>query len=50
MKKMLISAAAFAAVLLSSCGTTGKSVDLSGEWNVVAVEGKEVSGNPYIGF
>lgn len=50
MKKMLISAAAFVAVLLSSCGTTGKSVDLSGEWNVVAVKGEKVAGNPYIGF
>lgn len=50
MKKTLISAAAFAAVLLSSCGTASKSVDISGEWNVVSVEGKEVTGNPYIGF
>ena len=50
MKKILISAAAFAAVMLSSCGTTGKSVDISGEWNVVSVEGHEVAGNPYIGF
>ena len=50
MKKTLISAAAFAAVLLSSCGTASKSVDIYGEWNVVAVEGKEVTGNPYIGF
>lgn len=50
MKKMLISAAAFVAVLLSSCGTTGKSVDLSGEWNVVAVKGEKVAGNTYIGF
>ena len=50
MKKMLISAAAFAAVVLSSCGTTGKSVDISGEWNVVSVKGEQVAGNPYIGF
>lgn len=50
MKKILISAAAFAAVMLSSCGTTGKSVDISGEWNVVSVEGQKVTGNPYIGF
>lgn len=50
MKKNLISAAAFAAVLLSSCGTTTKSVDITGEWNVVSVEGKQVTGNPYIGF
>ena len=50
MKKILISAAAFAAVLLSSCGTTGKYVDISGEWNVVSVKGQEVTGNPYIGF
>lgn len=50
MKKMLISAAAFAAVVLSSCGTTGKSVDISGEWNVVSVKGEQVEGNPYIGF
>ena len=50
MKKTLISAAAFAAVLLSSCGTASKSVDISGECNVVSVEGKEVTGNPYIGF
>lgn len=50
MKKTLISAAAFAAVLLSSCATASKSVDISGEWNVVSVEGKEVTGNPYIGF
>lgn len=50
MKKMLISAAAFAAVVLSSCGTTGKSVDISGEWNVVSVEGQKLTGNPYIGF
>lgn len=50
MKKTLISAAAFAAVLLSSCGTTTKSVDITGEWNVVSVEGKQVTGNPYIGF
>lgn len=50
MKKILISAAVFAAVLLSSCGTTSKSVDLSGEWNVVSVKGEQVSGNPYIGF
>ena len=50
MKKILISAAAFAAVLLSSCGTTTKSVDITGEWNVVSVEGKQVTGNPYIGF
>lgn len=50
MKKMLISAAAFAAVVLSSCGTTGKSVDISGEWNVVYVKGEQVAGNPYIGF
>ena len=50
MKKMLISAAAFAAVVLSSCGTTGKSVDISGEWNVVYVKGEQVEGNPYIGF
>ena len=46
MKKNLISAAAFAAVLLSSCGTTTKSVDITGEWNVVSVEGKQVTGNP----
>lgn len=50
MKKNLISAAAFAAILLSSCGTTTKSVDITGEWNVVSVEGKQVTGNPYIGF
>lgn len=50
MKKNLISAAAFAAVLLSSCGTTTKSVDITGEWSVVSVEGKQVTGNPYIGF
>lgn len=50
MKKTLISAAAFVAVVLSSCGTTGKSVDIAGEWNVVSVEGQEVKGNPYIGF
>lgn len=50
MKKMLISAAAFAAVVMSSCGTTGKSVDISGEWNVVSVKGEQVEGNPYIGF
>lgn len=50
MKKMLISVAAFAAVVLSSCGTTGKSVDISGEWNVVSVKGEQVAGNPYIGF
>ena len=50
MKKNFISAAAFAAVLLSSCGTTTKSVDITGEWNVVSVEGKQVTGNPYIGF
>ena len=50
MKKILISAAAFAAVVLSSCGTTGKSVDISGEWNVVSVKGEQVAGNPYIGF
>lgn len=50
MKKMLISAAAFAAVVLSSCGTTGKSVDISGDWNVVSVKGEQVEGNPYIGF
>lgn len=50
MKKMLISAAAFAAIVLSSCGTTGKSVDISGEWNVVSVKGEQVEGNPYIGF
>ncbi|WP_291557531.1 META domain-containing protein [Bacteroides sp.] len=50
MKKTLISAAALAAVLLSSCGTTTKSVDITGEWNVVSVEGKQVTGNPYIGF
>lgn len=50
MKKILISAAAFAAVMLSSCGTTGKSVDISGEWNVVSVEGQKVTGNPYMGF
>lgn len=50
MKKILISAAAFAAVVLSSCGTTGKSVDFSGEWNVVSVDGQKVNGNPYIGF
>ena len=50
MKKNFISAAAFAAVLLSSCGTATKSVDISGEWNVVSVEGKQVTGNPYIGF
>lgn len=50
MKKNLISAAAFAAVLLSSCGTTTQSVDITGEWNVVSVEGKQVTGNPYIGF
>ena len=49
MKKNLISAAAFAAILLSSCGTTTKSVDITGEWNVVSVEGKQVTGNPYIG-
>ena len=50
MKKTLISAAALAAILLSSCGTTTKSVDITGEWNVVSVEGKQVTGNPYIGF
>ena len=50
MKKNLISAAAFAAILLSSCETTTKSVDITGEWNVVSVEGKQVTGNPYIGF
>lgn len=50
MKKILFGAGAFAAVLLSSCGTTGKYVDISGEWNVVSVEGQEVTGNPYIGF
>lgn len=50
MKKNLISAAAFAAILLSSCGTTTKSVDITGEWNVVSVAGKQVTGNPYIGF
>lgn len=50
MKKNFISAAAFAAVLLSSCGTTTKSVDISGEWNVISVENKQVAGNPYIGF
>lgn len=31
-------------------GTTTKSVDITGEWNVVSVEGKQVTGNPYIGF
>ena len=50
MKKILMSVAVFAAVMLSSCGTASKSVDISGEWNVVSVEGHEVAGNPYIGF
>ena len=50
MKKILMSVAVFAAVMLSSCGTASKSVDISGEWNVVSVEGQKVTGSPYIGF
>lgn len=52
MKKILVSAAVLSAVLMSSCGTSGKSVDLSGEWNIVAVEGQSISGesSPFIGF
>ena len=52
MKKLFVSAAIMSAVFMSSCGTSGNSVDLSGEWNIVSVEGQNISSesDPFIGF
>ena len=51
MKKVFLSIAMVSA-LLSSCGTANKSVNLSGEWNIVSVSGQEVTADKdaYIGF
>ena len=55
MKKMFSSVAVVcAALMMASCGS-GKNavaVDLSGEWNIVEVNGQQLSGDsdPFIGF
>ena len=51
MKKILLSAAIMTA-LVSSCGNTGKTVSLAGEWNIVSVEGQQVVSDedPFLGF
>ena len=40
------------AALLSSCGNAGKTVSLAGEWNIVSVEGQQVSSDDdsFLGF
>lgn len=52
MKKLFVSVAVMTAVLMSSCGTSVKPVDLSGEWNIISVEGQSISEDaaPFIGF
>lgn len=52
MKKIFFSAAVISTVLMSSCGTSGNSVDLSGEWNIVSIEGQNIDSDsdPFIGF
>ena len=51
MKKTVLSVAVMAA-FLSSCVNAGKTVSLAGEWNIISVEGHQVSSNedPFIGF
>ena len=51
MKKVILSAAVMTA-FLSSCGNAGKTVDLAGEWNIVSVEGQQVTSeeDPFLGF
>ena len=38
--------------LVSSCGNSGKTVSLAGEWNIVSVEGQQVTSeeDPFLGF
>ena len=51
MKKIFLSVAMMATIL-SSCGNAHKTVNLAGEWNIVSVEGQQVSSdeNPFLGF
>lgn len=51
MKKIILSTAIMAA-LMSSCGNAGKTVSLAGEWNIVSVEGQQVTSDkdPFLGF
>ena len=50
MKKVFLSVAVMTGIL-SSCGTSDKVVSLAGEWNIVSVEGQNVSDNdPFLGF
>ena len=51
MKKIMLSAAIMTA-LVSSCGNAEKTVNLAGEWNIVSVEGQQVTSedDPFLGF
>lgn len=52
MKKLFLFAAVLFAAVMTSCGTSGNQVDLSGEWNIVSVEGQKLEGesSPFVGF
>lgn len=44
MKKILVSVIAAAALFsVASCNSTNETVDLAGEWNIVAVDGTEIT-------
>lgn len=51
MKKVFLSALIGAAIL-SSCSTSQESVSMAGEWNIVSVEGEEVTSDelPFMGL